>query len=143
MREMTTAEFAKANLAALEEPISVRRYTKTIGTYYPEGYEPFGPPPTQQLALDAVASVETSLTQASRKVQELEEEVKRLKQELSRARMPSYSLDEAAHAVSGPVVAVGKTYGAQKSPREDAFEGLAAQDREFFERKLGKSPKKG
>lgn len=38
MKEMTSAEFTRANLSTLDEPVVIKRYTKVIGTYYPEGY---------------------------------------------------------------------------------------------------------
>jgi len=40
MREMTSAEFTRANLSTLTEPVAIKRYTKVIGTYYPEGIDP-------------------------------------------------------------------------------------------------------
>ena len=35
MKEMTSAEFTRANLSTLDEPVVIKRYTKVIGTYYP------------------------------------------------------------------------------------------------------------
>ena len=81
MKEMTSAEFAKANLAALAEPVSVRRYTKHLGTYYPEGYTPAKPP---DLGLTWSEDRETDKL----RIAELEEEVKRLRRELA-ARPPA------------------------------------------------------
>lgn len=40
MREMTSAEFTRVNLTKLDAPVTIKRYTKVIGTYYPEGTEP-------------------------------------------------------------------------------------------------------
>ena len=42
MMEMTSAEFTRANLSTLTEPVVIKRYTKIIGTYFPEGMEPTG-----------------------------------------------------------------------------------------------------
>ena len=128
MREMTSAEFAKANLAGLEEPIAIRRYTKTVGVYYPEGYAA----PTAVINMGSEASPEqvealrlqleaidniTVPVAATKRIEELEDEVKRLKRELA-----------ARPAVANIVL---------RHP-EDPFAGLAKQDKEFFERKLGK-----
>jgi hypothetical protein len=105
---MTTAEFAKANLAALDEPVEIRRYTTVIGTYYPAGFAQPLAVPTLSLALDA-GLAEIS---AQKRVDDLEDEVKRLKRLL---------------AAKQPAVTQG-----------NAFSDLSKQDREFFERKLGK-----
>jgi hypothetical protein len=122
MKEMTTAEFAKANLAAIEEPVSIRRYTKTVGTYYPEGFEPASMPRPAQVSLDEVAEAAPESIKATQKiVDDLIEEVARLKQEL--ARRPA---------------SIGATTAFPKTKAGDPFAGLAKQDREFFERKLGK-----
>jgi hypothetical protein len=136
MKEMTTAEFGRANLAALTEPVKIRRYTKAVGTYYPEGYiaglpeaepplttgfAPVIPPPDQSPSLSA----------AREKIEELENEVKRLKRELA-ARPPESP--EPADRVIPPLRI--------EHPMKDVFAGLAKQDREFFERKLGKKTSK-
>lgn len=130
MREMTTAEFAKANLAALQEPVKVRRYTKSVGTYYPEGYIAALPGETEvQTTLAAIPDQTPSLSAAREKIEELEAEVKRLKKELA-ARPP-----------------VGTEFVGQERrtvpqhPMKDVFSDLAKQDREFFERKLGTKKK--
>jgi hypothetical protein len=101
MRQMTTAEFAKANLAALEEPVAVRRYTTMIGKYYPDGFEPATGP--------VVATIDLGLMEASskvsaRRISDLEEEVSRLEQELARRPTSIAALDERLF-----VDAVGKT----------------------------------
>lgn len=130
MKEMTTAEFAKANLAALEEPVRVRRYTTTVGTYYPQGYEP-AEPVVQTSMLDDLRTAETRSAASQKIVQELTEEVARLKREL--AARPVVQVPEvmrAQPAAMGTVV--------PRKSSEDPFAGLAKQDREFFERKLGK-----
>jgi hypothetical protein len=133
MREMTTAEFAKANLAALEEPVKIRRYTKAVGTYYPEGYIaslPGADPLLLGVVDVAVAAAEpVMLTAAREKIEDLEEEVKRLKKELA-ARPPVGSELLAQERRTVP-----------QHPMKDAFSNLAKQDREFFERKLGKPGK--
>lgn len=121
MREMTTAEFAKANLAALEEPVAIRRYTKTVGIYYPEGFKPNEPPPLPPPALFDIP--EPAVLEAA--LADKDEEIKRLKQELAKRPLTVHA--GAAHSVS-QVRAVGT----------DPFANLAKQDREFFERKLGK-----
>jgi len=126
MRQMTTAEFAKSNLAALEEPVEVRRYTKVVGTYYPESFAPIAAPEALNLALDA------SLTQvaAQKRVDDLEDEVKRLKQLLSERGISSDKLHVWGLDAFPAKVAANR--------KEDPFSGLSKQDREFFERKLGK-----
>jgi hypothetical protein len=136
MREMTTAEFAKANLAALAEPVSVRRYTQVVGTYYPMGYEPASAPPPPTLGLtEPVNSLIGDLGAAEKHVRDLELEVKRLKQEL--AKRPAAL--EVPEAFRPKPAAVGVLVNPRKS--EDPFAGLAKQDREFFERKLGTKKK--
>lgn len=109
MKQMTSAEFAKANLAAIDAPVEIRRYTTVMGTYYPHGYEPADAP---QLALPAVDK------KVAERVEELEEEVRRLKRELS------------AKALAWPALPPQQT-------SRDVFADLPKQDREFFERKLG------
>lgn len=115
MKEMTSAEFARANLAELDEPVRIRRYTKAVGTYYPDGFEPIleEGPPTLPLA---ETPKELTKQIAQERIIELEGEVARLKRELAR-RLPIEGL-------------AGPTKG------HDPFSGLAKQDRDFFERKL-------
>lgn len=157
MKEMTTAEFAKANLAALAEPVSVRRYTQVVGTYYPKGFEPAGPPTQTQLEIDGlinashmegevrviddltltgVSVVAPAATKAAAKViEDLTEEVARLKRELAARPAEVHTTIE---AVSAP-----RPVSLPRAPRtDDPFVGLAKQDREFFERKLGTGKKK-
>ena len=123
MREMTTAEFAKANLAALEEPVKVRRYTKSVGTYYPEGYEPKMAVAVPQMAL---LDLEPEVVAQAAQIVALEDEVKHLKKQLATR--------EAVTAIPG--------FDARPThPMKDVFSDLAKQDREFFERKLGKPGK--
>jgi len=128
MKEMTTAEFAKANLAALEEPVKVRRYTKSVGTYYPEGYIATLPgPDLKEVSSVLLAAAQPDLmSSATARIEELEGEVKRLKKELASRPLPAVS--------PIPVTKV-------QHPMKDVFAGLAKQDREFFERKLGKAKK--
>jgi hypothetical protein len=143
MREMTTAEFAKANLAALEEPVKIRRYTKAVGTYYPEGYIASLPGETvPRLDFEFTAA---AVDVAVAKNRELEEEVKHLKKQLA-AKMESF---EDLQARTGTVaVPVGSELLSQERrtvpthPMKDVFADLAKQDREFFERKLGTGKKK-
>lgn len=138
---MTTAEFQKTKLEALEEPVKVRRYTKAVGTYYPEGY-------IATLAV-AVPAFEPGLLDAevvdqAAQIVALEDEVKHLKKLLA-AKMESF---EALQARTGTVaVPVGNELLSQERrtvpqhPMKDVFSDLAKQDREFFERKLGKPGK--
>ena len=126
---MTTAEFAKANLAALAEPVSVRRYTQVVGTYYPMGYEPASAPPPPTLGLEGVSLI-GDLEAAEKHVRDLELEVKRLKQELAK-RPAGLEPDTKTRPVAMDKVKAG-----------DPFAGLGKQDREFFERKLGTGTKK-
>jgi hypothetical protein len=125
MKEMTTAEFAKANLAELTEPISIRRYTKSVGKYYPEGYEP-ATPPQSPAPPDFGLLVPDLPAPAAKRVADLEDEVARLKRELA-ARPAILTAPKLPDAVSR----------LQVSKSSDPFSGLAKQDREFFERKLG------
>ena len=137
MLEMTTAEFAKANLAALAEPVSVRRYTQVVGMYYPMGYEPASAPPPPNLGLtEPAASLIGDLGAAEKHVRDLELEVKRLKQEL--AKRPAAL--EVPESFRPKPAAVGVLVNPRKAS-EDPFAGLAKQDREFFERKLGTKKK--
>jgi len=141
MREMTTAEFAKANLAALEEPVKIRRYTKAVGTYYPEGYIaslPVAVPAFEPGLLDA------EVVDQAAQIVALEDEVKHLKKLLA-AKMETFSETQAR---TGTVaVPVGSELLAQERrtvpthPMKDVFSDLAKQDREFFERKLGTKKK--
>jgi len=126
MKQMTTAEFAKASFGTLAEPVEVRRYTTVVGVYYPAGFAPIVEVETLNLALDA------GLTQvaAQKRVDDLEDEVKRLKQLLSERRISSEKLHVWEPDGLRPTVATGR--------KEDPFSGLSKQDREFFERKLGK-----
>jgi len=135
MRDMTTAEFAKANLAGLEEPVTVRRYTKVLGVYHPGGYEPAYEPPVTQtsLALDGETIVKGGLAIASQTIKDLEDEVKRLKRLLSERGIAS----DKVHVWEPDVLPVKVA----ANRREDPFSGLSKQDREFFERKLGKKSK--
>jgi hypothetical protein len=142
MKDMTTAEFQKTKLEALEEPVKVRRYTKAVGTYYPEGY-------IATLAV-AVPAFEPGLLDAevvdqAAQIVALEDEVKHLKKLLA-AKMESF---EALQARTGTVVVpVGSELLSQERrtvpqhPMKDVFSDLAKQDREFFERKLGTGKKK-
>lgn len=124
MKEMTTAEFAKANLAALEESVTIRRYTQVIGTYFPKGFEPASAPPPPTLGLTEPAnSLIGDLAAAEKHVRELEEEVGRLKRELAKRPLPAVA-----------PIPVTRASG-------DPFAGLAKQDRDFFERKLGTKKK--
>jgi hypothetical protein len=143
MKDMTTAEFAKANLAALEEPVKIRRYTKAVGTYYPEGYIAALPGETvPRLDFEFTAA---AVDVAVAKVKELEEEVKRLKKEL--AARPLVVSPAAMHTTAGSSP-VGSEFVTQERrtvpqhPMKDVFADLAKQDREFFERKLGTGKKK-
>ena len=94
----------------------------------------------------AVAAAEpVMLTAAREKIEDLEDEVKRLKKLLA-AKMETFSETQAR---TGTVaVPVGSELLAQERrtvpthPMKDVFADLAKQDREFFERKLGTGKKK-
>ena len=73
MREMTTNEFANVTVSSLTEPVTVRRYTKTVGTWYPVGTEPGD----GQTRVSEVADH----AECERRISDLEDEVKRLKQD--------------------------------------------------------------
>jgi hypothetical protein len=105
---MTTAEFGKANLAKIDDVVEIRRYSTVVGTFYPAGK-----------AVVTLQGDETPLKEAAKRIEELEEEVKALKRLLAAKSAPIAS--------SSSVKVDG-----------DPFAGLAKQDRDFFERKLGK-----
>lgn len=162
MKEMTWAEFAKANAANVTEPVQIRRYTKVVGTYYPEGFLPAADPPLPPADLglvgvggtveashmegdvhviDKLNLKEVSVSASRKRIQELEEEVKRLKKELA-ARSP---LPEAWKAQPVGLEALNtqerrRISKANVNPDipQSVFDGLPKQDREFFERKLGR-----
>jgi hypothetical protein len=140
MKEMTTAEFAKANLAALAEPVTVRRYTNTVGTYYPEGFEPAVAPSPSQIDLDFTsAAVDVAVEKAKdlqKRVEQLEEDNRHLKKELA-ARPPAV-VDAVSHTTV-PRTAIDPIR--PRSASANPFDGLPKQDREFFERKLGTKKK--
>jgi len=108
MIQMTTAEFGKANLAKIDDVVEIRRYSTVVGTFYPAGHA------GEMLQVD-----ETPLKEAAKRISELEDEVKALKRLLAVKSVPIAS--------SGSITSAG-----------DPFAGLAKQDRDFFERKLGK-----
>lgn len=112
VKEMTTAEFQRAPLTAITEPVQVRRYTTVVGVYYPHGQEP--ETEDLQAKLDTVYGVMPSPSQTNR-VKELEDEVAHLKRQL------------AARSDKAPV----------RAERHFDLDVLPKQDREFFERKLG------
>jgi hypothetical protein len=112
MREMTTAEFAKYNLAGLQEPVSIRRYTKKIGVYYPDGTSPLSmiqmgptPSPEQVEALRMQLEIPTPDRVNDDRIRELEEENAILKLEL--ARRPALTTAPGSAAM---VDAVSKTF---------------------------------
>jgi len=115
MIQMTSAEFAKANLTQIDDPVEVTRYGKLLGTFYPAG--------KAVVTLLEVTSTPDSLIgdlkAAEERIHELEDEVKRLKRLVAAKSVPI--------SASGSITSVG-----------DPFSGLPKQDREFFERKLGK-----
>lgn len=135
MKEMTTAEFAKANLAALSEPVTVRRYTKTVGVYYPDGYTP---KVEVSVPMFAPSDLDAQVVGQAARIVELEEEVKHLKKEIaSRAVITPGYVPDLPPAVAGELP--GRPHTMARPVRtDDPFQGLAKQDREFFERKLGK-----
>jgi hypothetical protein len=132
IREMTTAEFAKANLAALEETVTIRRYTQVIGTYYPKGFEPSEVPPAPTLGLDEIAPSSAKAT--AKILEDLTDEVRRLKKELAaRPTITTTAMPESGHETIAVTI---NPYRPTRS--DDPFAALAKQDRDFFERKLGK-----
>jgi hypothetical protein len=146
MKTMTTAEFAKANLAGIEEPIEVRRYTKVMGVYYPGSFSPAEIPvlpafdPLLMDTLTEPVDAAKPVVIATRKrVEELEDEVKRLKRELA-ARPTTPAQPVGAEFMATSSRTIPKSVPGLDVPK-NAFEGLAKQDREFFERKLGKGKK--
>ncbi len=137
MKEMTTAEFAKANLSVLGEIVRIRRYTKVVGTYYPGGFEPGEMPAQATLELEGpLLAQATTITDQMARIEDLESEVKRLKKEL--AARPPVVVDAVA------VMTNPRTPSDPLRPRstsDNPFAGLPKQDREFFERKLGTKKK--
>ena len=133
MKDMTTAEFAKANLAALEEPVSVRRYTKVIGTYFPANATPLEGPVSESEQLTVTFA---SKGEAQKQIDALIEEVRQLKKRLAAKDPVNKPLSaELLQASADSMFAAGG------KPSRNPFEGLAKQDREFFERKLGSKKK--
>lgn len=140
MKDMTTAEFQKTKLEALEEPVKVRRYTKAVGTYYPEGY-------IATLAV-AVPAFEPGLLDAevvdqAAQIVALEDEVKHLKRQLA-AKIEAFAAIEGRTVTStiiGSELLSQERRTVPQHPMKDVFSDLAKQDREFFERKLGKTIK--
>lgn len=116
---MTSAEFAKANIAAINGPVRIRRYTKLLGIYYPEGFSP-AEPRSAQLALED--PIKTTKADLLKQIESLEEDNRHLKKLLA-ARTEAV-----------------KTTSSLPPPSKlsDPFATLPKQDREFFERKLGK-----
>lgn len=139
MKEMTTAEFAKANLAALEEPVKIRRYTKAVGTYYPEGY--IAALPGENIVQVTLDNPVQTLKAHLDEIEELEAEVKRLKKELA-ARPPVLTFADGSRVPVGSELLAQERRTVPQHPMKDVFSDLAKQDREFFERKLGKPGKK-
>lgn len=137
MKEMTTAEFQKAKLDALEEPVKVRRYTKAVGTYYPEGYiaalEPTAPASVVSAALDA------ELIAAQKVIAQLEDDNRHLKKLLA-SRDALLTSAQVIPPVGSELLSQERRTIPQH-PMKDVFADLAKQDREFFERKLGKPGK--
>lgn len=141
MKDMTTAEFQKTKLEALEEPVKVRRYTKAVGTYYPEGY-------IATLAV-AVPAFEPGLLDAevvdqAAQIVALEDEVKHLKRQLA-AKIEAFAAIEGRTVTStiiGSELLSQERRTVPQHPMKDVFSDLAKQDREFFERKLGTGKKK-
>jgi hypothetical protein len=123
MKEMTTAEFRAADLEALEEPVRLRKYKKRLGTYFPSSFEP------SVADLDAPAPSRAQ----SERILELEDEVRRLKKLLAARETP-------ARLPEGSEELLSRSRRTVKVPRhvEDPIKGLPNQDRQFFERKLGK-----
>jgi hypothetical protein len=118
MIQMTTAEFGKANLTKIEDVVEIRRYNTVVGTFYPAGKAVV----TLLAASSSPDSLIGDLKAAEERIHEQEDEIGRLKRLL------------AAKSVQMPSPA---PVPARNSP-DDPFSGLAKQDRDFFERKLGK-----
>jgi hypothetical protein len=130
MKEMTTAEFRAADLEALEEPVRLRKYKKRLGTYFPSSFEP------SVADLDAPAPSRAQ----SERILELEDEVKRLKKLLAARETPARPDPPPARLPEGSEELLSRSRRTVKVPRhvEDPIKGLPNQDRQFFERKLGK-----
>jgi len=115
MIQMTTAEFGKANLTKIEDVVEIRRYSTVVGTFYPAGKAVV----TLLAATSTPDSLIGDLKAAEERIHEQEDEIARLKRLLATKSVPI--------AYSGSITSAG-----------DPFSGLAKQDRDFFERKLGK-----
>lgn len=136
MKTMTTAEFGRANLAAIEEPVEIRRYTKVVGVYYPSSFSP-----SDALPLPAEPVEKPVLAATRKKVEELEDEVKRLKKELAARPVEQRQPPTGLEALFTPRE---RERARQAAPAVDAsglFDALPKQDREFFQRKLGRGKK--
>jgi len=114
MKQMTTAEFSRSNLAVFDEPIEVKRYSTVVGTFYPTGADP----------IDRVVSV----TAVEPRVADLEEEIKHLKKLLA-AKAETTRAVSAARAIDADVKALEV---------ERRVSGLHQQDLDYINRKLGK-----
>jgi hypothetical protein len=108
MIQMTSAEFAKANLTKIDDLVGISRYGKLLGTFTPAS-----------MAVEPQEGSKEGLKAAQERIEALEDEVKRLKRLLAAQAAPQ--------ATSSSV-----------KLSSDPFSGLAPQDRAFFERKLGK-----
>jgi len=163
MKDMTTAEFAKANLAALQEPVKIRRYTKAVGTYYPEGYIAALPSATirgtideshmegdirviDQMTVESVGISSVPTTTGFAPIIPAPDQTS----SLSAAREKIEDLEAEVKRLKKELAArppVGSEFMGQERrtvpthPMKDVFSDLAKQDREFFERKLGTKKK--
>lgn len=90
MREMTTNEFANVTVSSLTEPVAVRKYTKTVGTWYPVGTEPGDGQTRIDEASDAgvLARLTEQRDAAVAEIERLTLEIKHLKHDLTEARKP-------------------------------------------------------
>lgn len=118
MIQMTTAEFGKANLTKIDDVVEIKRYNTVVGTFYPTG----------TVKVDA-GTPDVDLVAAKVQVRLLEDEIKHLKR-----RLAEYAAKE---LVSSPLIKAIHPAGTARG-QSDPFSGLPKQDREFFERKLGK-----
>lgn len=120
MREMTSAEFTRVNLTKLDAPVTIKRYTKIIGAYYPAAFEPADAP-------ISIHPPEFYEKDARDKIEALEVEVKRLKQLLAQRDMPNML---AKPVLTNAIAGEGSGRGVRPLAR------LRSQDRDFLARKL-------
>ena len=125
MKQMTTAEFSRSNLAIFDEPIEVKRYSTVVGTFYPVGSDP-----VDRMTTDCVVH--------DPRIVDLEEKVKHLKKLLAAKTVDADG--ETQRTATRTVLSVAKAIDADQKALEveRRISGLHQQDLDYINRKLGK-----